>query len=553
MSRMIPYIKLVGDELENFYQLGVRDKIGHKALYKQANELMPLHIKSDSNLIKKLGMELIGEYFRKKSSFFKKVEAYAEGLELPPKDLLLTFLVPDILGSLNAIANQPLTPLFGCSSLFFYDEKTETPSHLRVLDFPLLGSFDKNERLVKTQFGRSQSVLSYNSIGIPFSGPTSMNEAGVTLAIHQHFGNQTNLKSGLPIFELGHEFIQKVHTLSEAKSFLSKNRPISTWSFLCSFSDGKVLRSELTPKESFFTEYQLKPDQREFFYFCNKLSHQKESPLLISIDQYNEMREKSAVKKISKLKKLKVIDAQNVLRNISQPLTVKGHSKNWNLDLVTPTSLQVCVMQPNNEQILLNSAQAPRFNQGEFIQGQSLWKTSLTKFAQVKTKGKPSPQKFQRGYRELALAQNSYQEKNLHLQFHHIQMAKHYLKDYPDWALAQFFFLVFSALEAGQARHYKNLHQKFLELLPLLPAYYCDHAHIFLQRLSLLLGESYSTKHQFHSSRLKKVFEVESTLPWTIFKSFLKLLTHPRVDLFDIFYLTLNPETLSKLKSLIKI
>lgn len=74
-----------------------------------------------------------------------------------------------------------------------------------------------------------------------------MNSAGLTLAVHAHFGRHVSLK-GKPIIEIGDEIIRKAKTLSEAVDIAKRLRTHAAWTFVVSSAkENDAIAIEMTP------------------------------------------------------------------------------------------------------------------------------------------------------------------------------------------------------------------------------------------------------------------------------------------------------------------
>ncbi len=300
--RDLPLLKLIGNPEENFYQLGLKDRESYK---KNVSHLESF-LQTPLPFLNKIIQELLGKAFYyqwKKSSPHQKILlAYAEGLNYPPEKLLNSFLIPEILSCLGKWFPSLELKQWGCSSVFHWDPLSEKIGHLRILDFPLNGSFDVFERAILYRFKDCPQILTISSSGLPYPSLTSMTSEGVTLSLHQKFSNTLNVK-GRPIFEITYDLLNSVSNLKEAKLFLKNSQSLTQWGLYLSFPDGKILEADLRGDQSFFNEYQLN-EKKTVAYFNNRPIH-PEKTLPYAIQNYNQMRELSFAKKLKSFLKLK--------------------------------------------------------------------------------------------------------------------------------------------------------------------------------------------------------------------------------------------------------
>src|SRR5690606_15853702 len=143
--KQIPFIDLVGDIDENFYQLGMRDAEAAKLALKHTESLIKTPWQSMDMGIRFLAQNLFIGSSKWKMRFSPWMKSYAEGLEQPVERVMLAFLVPELTACLSKwLPSLPKT-LLGCSSLFYRNSEGH-PVHVRTLDFPLGTTFDQNER-----------------------------------------------------------------------------------------------------------------------------------------------------------------------------------------------------------------------------------------------------------------------------------------------------------------------------------------------------------------------------------------------------------------------
>ena len=94
-------IHLIGDSEETFYQLGLKDKSSFLPLFNQTRNLIQVNFKFLDSLIDEIlnwgGLCLT----YKSSNFRKKVRAYNEAIGLKEREMLSSFLIPEVLSCLS--------------------------------------------------------------------------------------------------------------------------------------------------------------------------------------------------------------------------------------------------------------------------------------------------------------------------------------------------------------------------------------------------------------------------------------------------------------------
>ncbi|MBI4403270.1 MAG: hypothetical protein HY537_03875 [Deltaproteobacteria bacterium] len=174
----------------------------------------------------------------------ERLEAIAEVSEQPIERLLTAIVLPDLLPILSAYSAKfrphsavaacpPPVGLMGCSSFvssgknFFYG---------RNLDFPGVAYWDRYPVIQATHRTDRLRYIGFTTAGVPICGITGINEAQITVSLHQHYCKETSLKGSLP-FIISEEILGRARSLEEALDILRSSRVASSWAFIV--TDGK--------------------------------------------------------------------------------------------------------------------------------------------------------------------------------------------------------------------------------------------------------------------------------------------------------------------------
>ncbi len=526
----IPFIDLIGDMEENFYQLGLKDA-----------EAAKLSLKHTENLIKTpwqgldAGLKFLAESLFKGSKSWKTrfspwTKAYAEGLGMTQEKFLLILLVPELSASFSKWLPRLPKTLLGCSSLFYKDEDSQL-NHLRTLDFPLGENFGKNERLLRTQFKDQPTIVSYGSAGFPYPSLSATTSEGLTLALHQKF-NDVFDPTGTPIFELVQDLLIRCGDLKTCLSFLRKSKSLTTWSLHIGFKDGQVLEADLGGSELIYQTYQL--NDHDYLYFNNRLIDDKkinhdQPPLNFQL--YNQYRSDSAKRKLKKFsdKKIKTND-------LLKAWTTLESRKSHGLDVLTPSSMHVVALNPSKASLKAIKGHAPKTWQGMIQEETGLWGKDKR---QSHTHGKEKKlSDIDKAWRHLMHAQSFHDLEDLHKLHHHLQLAKRKIKGFGLEPTIKLFSLVFTFLSEENEKVLSQIAQDTLDLVPALDKSLVDHAWLLIFRIEKILNIPSSVfAAQIHQSSLAKLLEVEASIPNVVFKRVIRGLIQPRIELLDIFYL----------------
>ncbi len=532
----LPVITLIGDPIENFYRLGKQDKENYRPVLDEIKALMQTPWKSVDKGVKEAGLFLIKNAFSNASPFRKHVEAYAEGLEISFEEVALGLLVPEIISSLNRWVPTITTKNLGCSSYFMIDEEKNHPVHLRLLDFPLVGSFDIHERLLVTQFKGEATIFSHGSAGLPYNSLTCMNSHGVTLAIHQKYTDIFN-PHGTPVFELVRELMAHVKDPHSALEFLNKKQSLSSWGLYMLFKSGEVLAVDLLGEKIEHQLFELK--ERQVLSFNNLLLNKRYPQKKIipyNFHQYCKMREDCDHKKIKSLLKTGPLTELDLIKRIMTPLKSEEESfKKWEPDSATPITVAAMTMNPQKQSSLYIPGLAPKYFSGQVVSLTS--QKSGIKQKLLEEECDFPPTLWKEGMKRLILGMQAYQKKEIHQTYHEVQMACQMLEGYPEHKLAKLYFDFYRFLNEEEKENRQDILKDLKELKDDLPSYLRDQCMLFIWRLERLIGKkSKISADDIESPALKKVWELENKIPKLLHYKLTAPFTHPRPDILDVVY-----------------
>jgi hypothetical protein len=522
------HIDLIGDPEENFFSLGAKDKDSYQEIYTlisrlcARNDILAKAIKTTSELAVNINK-------RGQLNLNKELKAYAEGLERPVKDVYFTLLLPEIVASFNKWTPNLMSIIPGCSSLFTYNKNHKSTIHTRVLDYALAGPFEKYERSVKIDFKERLSIFGLNTIGLPFPSISSMNEAGLTLALHYKHGDFLNL-NGDSIFSITYQILSYCTSVHDVKKFLKNYPSMAHWGLYLSDKSGLVASIDVKGTEIHQEKFEIK--DHDYLYFNNRpLLKDNNTDHLQPYGNLNQctMRRKSLLSKI-KNKNLTEMDAADVLKTIT---AYPKDSHPWKLDLITPSSIQALSFDYNKNQCFTIKGCAPKHFQGTLIKFENL-------FDDVKQTEFTEKLKFNKdldtGLKKLSLFQSELDSGNTEMAYHHLQMSYEYLKNTQQASIVKFYLLVIQYIYESNKKDLAYLYNDFKELDGKLPSYLNDHKIMFQMRLEKILGHPIvSSSKNMNNKNLKKLYEKEKKLkPQALY--LLKKLIFPRVEILDILY-----------------
>ncbi len=529
-----PILDLFGDPNENFYQLGIRDRgqylptLNHlKSLFQTGQAVIDLSIRS--------GLNLFSQYSIKKmpQDYQYWIEAYCEGLAINPQQYIGTLLLPEFMSSLAKFVPQIPKNFLGCSSLFYFDEQAQHTYHGRILDFPLLSSFDRGEQLLRFQFTDQEKVLSHSSAGLPLAGLTAMNASGMTIAVHQKF-NTSFHHDGTPIFVIIDYLIRHCKTKNEMKNELKKFKSMTKWCVLASFPGGEILIIDKDGDDYQEIDKTLSPG--EFFYHNNVPMKKENIFLPIGMTHYCLKRTQMVEEKLSLLnqrKKNRSLTSLDLLMILAKPL----ESTQCILDCTTPSSLTIGVANALNGEYHYIPTPAPKVMLHESTKLKGIWSKEKVQIHQEKNKPSSYDLHYHKSMKHFMLAQVAFDQKNKNDCLHHIQMAENLLLKNNQYSLCRLYNLTFQYLFTKRKEQKEILLLEFIQLHKAISDPWCDHVILFIMRLEKILDKSVTVSaEQIKMPYLKKVFLFEYQLRPMIL-NLLKKMIIPRIDIADIIYL----------------
>lgn len=161
-----------------------------------------------------------------------------EGCTLPDTLLWVAARMMDLKAPGPAVVHR-LSLGLGCTSAIAWGDATKDGKllHARNLDYHGVGTWPANTAVVFHTPDEGHRYVSVSSAGVVMGGVTAMNEAGLTLTVHQHMFTNTTRLGGTPIGAIGDRVMREASSLDEAEAILRSNTPIGCWTYL--ITDGK--------------------------------------------------------------------------------------------------------------------------------------------------------------------------------------------------------------------------------------------------------------------------------------------------------------------------
>jgi hypothetical protein len=168
----------------------------------------------------------------------------AEGAALPFQDLMDGCTMPDTLMWLVArtmkvrnvgpAVSHRIALELGCTSAIAWGSATKDGKlvHARNFDYHGVSCWPRTQAVIFHEPDDGQRYVSVSAAGVPLGGITAMNEAGLTLTVHQHMFTDRTRFGGTPIGTTGDVVMRKARSLDDAERILASQRPIGCWTYV---------------------------------------------------------------------------------------------------------------------------------------------------------------------------------------------------------------------------------------------------------------------------------------------------------------------------------
>ncbi|MBZ0119361.1 MAG: C45 family peptidase, partial [Sandaracinaceae bacterium] len=177
-------------------------------------------------------------------------EQFLDGCTMPDSVVWVASRAMTLKGHGPAVAHRLQLGL-GCTSAVAWGEATKDGAllHARNFDYHGVGPWPRTKAVIFHEPDRGQRYVSVAAAGVGLGGITAMNEAGLTLTVHQHMFTDRAALGGVPIGIVGDVVMRDAESLEDARKILEEHRPIGCWTYVV--TDGKrreVMALEESPE-----------------------------------------------------------------------------------------------------------------------------------------------------------------------------------------------------------------------------------------------------------------------------------------------------------------
>lgn len=190
------------------------------------------------------------------------IEGLAQGADMDRDELWRAVTMPEtylfVIGLFLAARRPHVAPRFsvpicGCTSAVAWGNATSDGRmlHARNFDYQGVGTWDVEPLIAFHRPSKGQRYVAVSSAGVLLGGITAMNEAGLSMVVHQHLASVDFDLGGMPVGVAGDRIMRFAENLNDAEKILREHVPNGSWTYLVtSEREQEVLCFELTSKRS---------------------------------------------------------------------------------------------------------------------------------------------------------------------------------------------------------------------------------------------------------------------------------------------------------------
>jgi hypothetical protein len=503
-------ISLHGSPSESLFQLGKAEKNSFLRLEERVSKLL------STNRFLQQGHELLHRarliFKPTESNFFDEcLNAYTEGMGIDPKRYQSFLSLFELAAHHGQTYPELKSILPGCTSIF--SKEGDNILHSRLLDFPLIGIYDKSPRLYYWKMPNKAPVLSYSCEGLPLLFMQGLHGSGMSFALHHKPGKSYH-RQGQSIFQIMFELMFETSNYVEFRKELKKKISITKWSIHILDKSGQALVVDLDGPAQNTENYDLSESKNLIFTNIPLLKESSgfESYLRFSEERQNWLKGKLPAKDLHQLDMLTDVDAKND-RSFKLPAatlsTIAGYQVNLSQGLLDVKE---------GDGALTRSDAIIRFNLSAQNEASIL-------------KDKENESDFEKAWKSAAVAQGHFDQGQYDEAYHYLQMAIA-LMPHPTWkTIFSFYLAVWDFRFISNNRELSVIYKNVKGLT--VPEILKDQWILLIMRLEKTLDLSPTVNFQDVSSPLRSHFKDEKLAAKPLFATWMKLL-YPRLDILDV-------------------
>lgn len=505
-------ISMIGDPVENFYQLGLKEKDSFLMIEERATKLV------SASEIFRLGNNLLTRtktiLKKQEVTFFDQcVSAYAEGLGVGSFRYQSFLSIFEIAARYGQIYPELKGMLPGCTSLF--EKKDNEMTHTRLMDFPLSGFFEKLPRIYYWQTEGREPVLSYSCEGLAPLFFQGLHGSGVSFALHHKPANSFH-DDGQSIFKILFDTMFESKDFNQIKKELKKRKTITKWGLLLMEKSGVVHVTDLDgPTQSnesynvndtsplIFTNIPFKVDEKGFENYF----------------KFSENRQTWLKEKVTQASNSHILD---VVTNIELQ-----KEKNWIHPCATLSTVGACHINLTKGFFDIKEGDYALTGSDAIV------RVNLAELGDLKILKDGRPLRpAEEAWKKIAKAQGDYDQGNYDQAYHELQMSLALMPITLWKEIIQFYLCVWDFKFITNTKELTLVYKKLKKLK--VPDLLKDQWVLLVMRMEKKLDLAPTVSSQDVSPELQDLFLLEKTAHKAVFATWMKLL-YPRMEILDVF------------------
>lgn len=505
-------VPLIGDPIENLYQLGMREKDSFLKIEARVMKLL------STNAILRTGQDILSRARvimkkRDEGLFDQCVKAYADGMGIDPIRYFSFLSLFELAAHYGQIYPELKGILPGCTSVFA--KSSEGITHSRLLDFPLIGIFEENPRLYFWQQEGKLPLLNYSCEGLAPLFLQGLHGSGLSFALHHKPGKNYH-REGQSIFKITFEILFEAANLAEVKREMKKKVSITKWSMLLLEKTGVVQAMDLDGPALNSESYNVNDTSPLIFTNIplNQDAEGFDSFLKFSETRQNWLKEKLKTAKSEHMLDLMTDVEDQKPKKWLHPAATLSTVGAYHINLTTGL-LDV----KEGHSALVKSDEIIQFSLGQNGEGKVIKKAA-------------TPRPFEIAWKRASLAQSAFDQGEYDIAYHELQMAQSLMPN-PLWKeIIGFYLCLWDFRFVSNSKELAMIYKKVKKLN--LPESLKDQWIMLIMRLERRLDLSPTVTTNDVQGPFRELFQQEKLAPKPVFATWMKLL-YPRLELLDVF------------------
>lgn len=505
-------VPLIGDPIQNLYQLGLRERNAFLKIEDRVSKLL------STNSILRFGQDIVSRarilMKRKEDSYFDKcLEAYAKGLGIDLTRYLSFLSLFEVAAHYGQTYPELKGILPGCTSVFAKTEEGIT--HSRLFDFPLLGLFEESPRIYYWKPEGKPSILTYSTEGLAPLFFQGVHGSGMSFALH-HKPGKTYHKDGESIFKIAFESLFEITNFNEFKKEIRKKNSVTKWSFLTLDKSGEAQVIDIDGPALHHASFNL--NETSPLIFTN-IPLQQDASGFESYLKFSENRQSWLKNKLQNETKTHILD---LMTDVSDQKLNPWLHPSATLSTVGAYHINLSkgfLDLKEGQYALVASDEIIRISLADYREQTILKKAAISN-------------SFEKAWKRASHAQAAFDHGEYDLAYHELQMAQDIMPQ-STWKDIFTFYLYTWDFKFISSSVELSLIYKELKKLKL-PKALEDQWLLLIMRFEKRLDLIPTVKFSDLSPHNHEVFQQEKLAPMPLFATWMKLL-YPRLDLLDTF------------------